>query len=173
VFSKVWELETGAELATLHHYTARVRACAVTPDGRRVVSASPDNTLKVWDLETGHSVETVYGAAPFLHVAITPGGMICAGDSLGNVWMMDYALAVEKRPKEEGRPLRLFFSYSHKDEEFRDALENPSGASEARRNTRQAMSGRDKLTTTSKKRTLFSYSLAPILLIPTIATISR
>ena len=29
-----------------------VNACAVTPDGRRVVSASDDNTLKVWDLES-------------------------------------------------------------------------------------------------------------------------
>ena len=40
-----------------------VTACAVTPDGRRVVSASDDNTLKVWDLETGRALATLEGHA--------------------------------------------------------------------------------------------------------------
>ena len=31
------------------------------PDGRRVVSASIDNTLKVWDIETGKCVVTLRG----------------------------------------------------------------------------------------------------------------
>ncbi len=31
------------------------------PDGRRVVSASSDNTLKVWDIETGKCVATLEG----------------------------------------------------------------------------------------------------------------
>ncbi len=30
-----------------------VRSVAVTPDGQRAVSASDDNTLKVWNLENG------------------------------------------------------------------------------------------------------------------------
>ena len=38
-----------------------VRACAVTPDGRRVVSASDDKTLKVWDLESGRALATLEG----------------------------------------------------------------------------------------------------------------
>ena len=31
------------------------------PDGRRVVSASADNTLKVWDVATGKCVATLKG----------------------------------------------------------------------------------------------------------------
>ena len=31
------------------------------PDGRRVVSASEDNTLKVWDVATGECVATLQG----------------------------------------------------------------------------------------------------------------
>ena len=34
---------------------------AVFPDGRRVVSASCDNTLKVWDVATGECVATLEG----------------------------------------------------------------------------------------------------------------
>ena len=34
---------------------------AVFPDGRRVVSGSYDNTLKVWDVATGKCVATLEG----------------------------------------------------------------------------------------------------------------
>ena len=34
---------------------------AVFPDGRRVVSGSGDNTLKVWDVETGKCLATLKG----------------------------------------------------------------------------------------------------------------
>ena len=34
---------------------------AVTADGRRAVSASEDNTLKVWDLESGRRLRTLEG----------------------------------------------------------------------------------------------------------------
>ena len=34
---------------------------AVFPDGRHVVSASYDNTLKVWDVATGKCVATLKG----------------------------------------------------------------------------------------------------------------
>ncbi|UCC65657.1 MAG: DUF4062 domain-containing protein, partial [Anaerolineae bacterium] len=50
---KVWDLESGEELATLQGHTRSVSAVAVTPDGRRAVSGSDDNTLKVWDVESG------------------------------------------------------------------------------------------------------------------------
>ena len=34
---------------------------AIFPDGRHVVSASSDNTLKVWDVATGKCVATLKG----------------------------------------------------------------------------------------------------------------
>ena len=33
----------------------------MSPDGRHVVSGSYDNTLKVWDVETGECVATLEG----------------------------------------------------------------------------------------------------------------
>ena len=42
-------------------YSLQVNCVAISPDGRRVVSASEDNTLKVWDIETGECVATLEG----------------------------------------------------------------------------------------------------------------
>jgi hypothetical protein len=48
---------------------------AVSPDGRRVVSASGDETLKVWDLDTGVEVFTLSGHTDAVSaVAITSDG---------------------------------------------------------------------------------------------------
>jgi WD40 repeat protein len=50
-----------------------VRACAVTPDNRRVISASNDHTLRIWELETGCLLTTLDGhAAGVRACAVTP-----------------------------------------------------------------------------------------------------
>ena len=45
--------ESDALLRTLEGHTGGVWACAMSPDGARVVSASADNALKLWGAETG------------------------------------------------------------------------------------------------------------------------
>jgi len=56
-------------------HASRVTACAVTPDGRRVISASEDQTLKVCDLETGVLLATLKGHAKSVTAcAVTPDG---------------------------------------------------------------------------------------------------
>jgi WD40 repeat protein len=56
---KVWDLESGTELATLYGHTDTVHVMVVTPDGHRVISGSDDHTLKVWDLESGIELATL------------------------------------------------------------------------------------------------------------------
>ena len=48
---------------------------AVTPDGRRAVSASGDRTLRLWDLESGQTIRTFEGHTDIVSaVAVTPDG---------------------------------------------------------------------------------------------------
>ncbi len=48
-------------LRTLRGHTGLVSSCAVSPDGNRIVSASWDQTLKVWDATTGEEKLTLTG----------------------------------------------------------------------------------------------------------------
>lgn len=54
----MWDLESGSTIRTLEGHTNWVSAVALTPDGRRAVSASHDGTLRVWDLEDGRYLVT-------------------------------------------------------------------------------------------------------------------
>jgi len=60
----------------------------VTPDGRHVVSASYDQTLKVWDPTTHACVITHRGDAAYLAVAVGA-NMLVAGDAAGAIWFLD------------------------------------------------------------------------------------
>jgi WD40 repeat protein len=55
----VWKLRSGRELRTLTGDLNAFRVVALTPDLQRAVSASwDDNTLEVWNLETGEVLAT-------------------------------------------------------------------------------------------------------------------
>lgn len=48
---------------------------AVTADGQRVVSASDDQMLKLWDLQSGRELRTLPGHTSGINaVAVTPDG---------------------------------------------------------------------------------------------------
>jgi WD40 repeat protein len=86
---KIWDLVSGQPVATLQGHTSWVLACAVTPDGRCVVSASADKTLKVWDLESGACVLTHRANTAYSAVTATATAII-AGDAAGSVWFLDW-----------------------------------------------------------------------------------
>jgi WD40 repeat protein len=56
----VWDAATGALLATCRGHTSKVVGTAFSPDGRRLVTASWDKTVRQWDSRTGQEVEPPY-----------------------------------------------------------------------------------------------------------------
>jgi WD40 repeat protein len=45
----VWDATSGQETLTLKGHAGQVTSVAFSPEGKRIVSGSFDNTVKVWD----------------------------------------------------------------------------------------------------------------------------
>lgn len=55
---KLWNLETGKEMQTLHGHLSAVTSIKVTPDGNRLISCTTDGVIKVWDLRSNKELFT-------------------------------------------------------------------------------------------------------------------
>ncbi|MEG3950253.1 hypothetical protein QUA02_13965, partial [Microcoleus sp. SVA1_A4] len=76
-------------LQTLAGHTDGIKAVAIAPDGKRVISASGDKTLKIWDIKSGTELRTLIGhTGEVWGVAIAPDGktaISASGDKL-KIW---------------------------------------------------------------------------------------
>ena len=59
---RMWDTRTGDLLKTFKGHTELVHALAFSPNGDTLASASHDNTLRLWDAETGHEKKVFHGA---------------------------------------------------------------------------------------------------------------
>lgn len=59
---RVWNLLTGQERACFQGHKDEVMSVAFSADDQRVVSSSPDQTIRVWDLAMGAGVEVLDGS---------------------------------------------------------------------------------------------------------------
>ncbi len=64
----LWDVPLRRAVTTLTGHEGGVECVAFSPDGRRLASASWDETVKVWDVATGREVSTLHG-----HVAMVAG----------------------------------------------------------------------------------------------------
>jgi ankyrin repeat protein len=80
---RVWNIETGENLAQLVGHTERVWGMAWSHDGQRILSGSFDNTARLWDLRTRKCLRVLSGHSGFVRalefsadgqLAITAGG---------------------------------------------------------------------------------------------------
>jgi WD40 repeat protein/tRNA A-37 threonylcarbamoyl transferase component Bud32 len=81
----------GRERLTLRGHEGAVCAVSFSPDGGRIVSASADGTLKVWDAGTGHETLTIEGHLDQISsVAFSPdGSRIASGSADGELRLWD------------------------------------------------------------------------------------
>jgi WD40 repeat protein len=91
----IWDLANGKCLTTLKGHKERISAVAITPDGKRVVSAghnytNQDRSLRVWDLNTGICQGLLQGHSDeAFAIVIAPNGkqVVSAGrDKTLRVW---------------------------------------------------------------------------------------
>jgi WD40 repeat protein len=69
-------------IRTLEGHSSRVSDCAFSPDGKLIVSASFDRTLKVWDSETGQLLRTLEDHWSYVNgYAFRPDGKLIASAS--------------------------------------------------------------------------------------------
>ena len=77
-------------LKTLKGHSGIVSSLAITPDGEKLITASWDNTIKIWNLTSGELLHTLKDHADDVEcVAITPDGqtLLSAGwDSTIKIW---------------------------------------------------------------------------------------
>ncbi|MEM9120013.1 MAG: AAA-like domain-containing protein [Cyanobacteria bacterium P01_F01_bin.56] len=90
--ARVWDANSGAELATLNHDSS-VRAVAFSPDGTRVATASSDATARVWDATSGAELATLNHDRDVLAVAFSPDGTRVATASWDDTAQIRYVYA--------------------------------------------------------------------------------
>jgi len=76
------DLPHPALIRTLEGHSSSVNGCAFSPDGKLIVSASGDGTLKVWDSETGQMLRSLEGHSSFVEgCAFSPDGKLIVSAS--------------------------------------------------------------------------------------------
>src|SRR3954454_10299203 len=58
---RLWETDTGRQLATLEGHSGAILGVALSADGQLVASGSGDGTVRLWDTDTGRPEATLHG----------------------------------------------------------------------------------------------------------------
>ena len=70
---RIWDADTGRQLALLSGYEADVLATTISPDRRVIASGGRNNAIRIWDAETGDKIATLTGhGRDVLAIAFSP-----------------------------------------------------------------------------------------------------
>ena len=98
----VLDVQTGKQLVTFGNLLGAVRSAVFSPNGRFVVTASDDQTARVWDAATGKEVLLLRHKAPVQFALMTPDGrhVATASDTV-RIWDLNpLPIAIQHKPRE-------------------------------------------------------------------------
>jgi len=85
----LWDLDTYAEIRRYEGHTGAIRDLSVSPDGKQVLTVSSDDSIRLWDLESGVELRRHAFTEP-ISVAFTPDGRSALVESfMGSVFLVD------------------------------------------------------------------------------------
>jgi WD40 repeat protein len=100
---RLWDATTGNRLGELPGHTSWICQLVFSTDGRRLYSASADQTIRIWDVEQGRCLATLRGSRDEVYgLALSPDGTTLASackDGVVSFW--------DARPRREEQQPRL------------------------------------------------------------------
>jgi WD40 repeat protein/tRNA A-37 threonylcarbamoyl transferase component Bud32 len=105
-YLQLWDAETGQELRRFKGHRSSIYSAAFSPDGKRIVSnsATPDNSVRIWDVESGKQLKRIL---PLSRIATL--GVVFGLDGK-HVFSCDEAM-VRMWEVETGREVRRFVGH--------------------------------------------------------------
>jgi WD40 repeat protein len=99
----LWNTADGDSIRSFIGHTSDISAVAFSPDGRNIITASSDSTIRVWDVSTGDQVKSFAIKTKVNVMALSrDGSRIAAGLGTGGILLLN---------AETGEPIRTFLGY--------------------------------------------------------------
>jgi hypothetical protein len=95
----LWDPGDGRVLRSFVGHAEKITSLAFSPDGRRLASGSEDDTLRVWDPETGDELRLLDQGSEYDVTAVAfslDGGEIVSGDGEGALRIWDWERGEER-----------------------------------------------------------------------------
>lgn len=71
---RLWNLKTGREIRSFHGHNGLVFDVKFSRNGRRLITAGSDNTIRYWDVNTGRQLHVLKNTSTIYALDISPGG---------------------------------------------------------------------------------------------------